>query len=320
MKPFSFLNVLTAVTALSFTLGDTIGGNSVLITGRGFSGATAADVRFGSTAATSIVVNSSTSITAVAPAHAAGSVNVSVFNSLITQSYEFWDPTVPATPTMFLDTPNAPAYNNSAGVGTWTARVGPPAVSNGASAPTESPAGTPNFRGSPIDRLQTLAYSTGGPSALVGLTATDPFTMAVVVNVAALSGDAGFIIGSADVHFALSIGNPSRVPFMWYYDSGYKQLNGTALDVGLGRAVILIQRTTPGAPVIKMTQDGVTWTAGVAVGNLVTAPTGIMDFGYCTGFFAYPFFGKELSIVTAKALWSASDVTKYFQWAAAMHP
>jgi len=56
--------------------GSTAGGNSVVITGSSFTGATA--VSFGGTAATSFTVNSDTQITAVAPAHAAGAVNVLV--------------------------------------------------------------------------------------------------------------------------------------------------------------------------------------------------------------------------------------------------
>ena len=52
------------------------GGTTVTITGTVFTGATA--VMFGSTAATSYVVNSATSITAVSPAGSAGTVDVTV--------------------------------------------------------------------------------------------------------------------------------------------------------------------------------------------------------------------------------------------------
>jgi IPT/TIG domain len=56
--------------------GATSGGTSVTITGTGFSGATA--VRFGGTAASSFEVKSATSITAVSPAHSAGTIDVTV--------------------------------------------------------------------------------------------------------------------------------------------------------------------------------------------------------------------------------------------------
>src|SRR5208337_4546930 len=55
-----------AVTSISPAAGPLAGGTTVTITGTGFTGATA--VTFGTTAATSYVVNSATSITAVSPA------------------------------------------------------------------------------------------------------------------------------------------------------------------------------------------------------------------------------------------------------------
>ena len=64
------------VTSLSPNQGPVAGGTSVVITGTDFTGATA--VSFGSTPAKSFTVNSSTQITAVAPAGAAGSVYVTV--------------------------------------------------------------------------------------------------------------------------------------------------------------------------------------------------------------------------------------------------
>jgi|GEM_PF-1528646 len=64
---------LTAVTPVQ---GPSAGGTSVVITGTGLTGATG--VYFGGTAATSFTVGSATQITAVTPARAAGSVDVSV--------------------------------------------------------------------------------------------------------------------------------------------------------------------------------------------------------------------------------------------------
>ena len=71
---YTYVSPVT-VTGLSPTQGVAAGGNSVTITGTDFS--TGATVMFGSTAATGVVVNSSTSITAVAPA-GSGTVNVTV--------------------------------------------------------------------------------------------------------------------------------------------------------------------------------------------------------------------------------------------------
>ena len=65
-----------AVTALSPTSGPTTGGTTVVVMGTGFTEVTA--VTFGSTVATSFTVNSAAQITAIAPAHAAGMVDVRV--------------------------------------------------------------------------------------------------------------------------------------------------------------------------------------------------------------------------------------------------
>ena len=66
------------VSTVSPNSSPTAGGTTVTLTGSGFNGVTA--VKFGSTVATSYTVNSSTSITAVAPASPAGNVGVSVTN------------------------------------------------------------------------------------------------------------------------------------------------------------------------------------------------------------------------------------------------
>lgn len=68
-----------AVTAVAPATGPTAGGTSVTVTGTAFTGATA--VTFGGVAATSFTVNSPTSITALAPPHAAGAVAIAVTTS-----------------------------------------------------------------------------------------------------------------------------------------------------------------------------------------------------------------------------------------------
>jgi alpha-tubulin suppressor-like RCC1 family protein len=67
------------VGSVSPTGGSVAGGTEVTITGTKLSGATT--VRFGGEPATSFTVNSSTSITAIAPAHAAGTVDVTVITA-----------------------------------------------------------------------------------------------------------------------------------------------------------------------------------------------------------------------------------------------
>jgi hypothetical protein len=68
-----------AVTSLSPTSGPAAGGTSVTINGSNFSGATA--VQFGTLAATSFNVTSGTRIVAVAPAQAAGRIDIRVTTS-----------------------------------------------------------------------------------------------------------------------------------------------------------------------------------------------------------------------------------------------
>jgi hypothetical protein len=65
-----------AVTGVSPASGPAGGGTTVTITGSGFTGATA--VKFGSSTAASVTVVSSTRITAVTPAHAPGTVTITV--------------------------------------------------------------------------------------------------------------------------------------------------------------------------------------------------------------------------------------------------
>ncbi len=69
-----------AVTNVSPIAGSSSGGTSVTITGQGFCNFTTA-VSFGATAAASYVINSDTQIVAVSPAHAIGTVDVTVTNA-----------------------------------------------------------------------------------------------------------------------------------------------------------------------------------------------------------------------------------------------
>jgi hypothetical protein len=107
------------ISTVSPTTGTTAGGTVVTITGTGFqSGAT---VTFGGTAASSVTFNSSTKLTATAPAHAAGSVSVVVtnpggLNATKNPAYFYSPPPASSdfytvTPCRVLDTRNA--------TGTW---------------------------------------------------------------------------------------------------------------------------------------------------------------------------------------------------------
>src|SRR5215472_16727301 len=69
-------DVKPTVGSLTPTAGPTAGGNSVTISGAGFTGAT--NVKFGATASATVTFVSATQLKAVAPAHATGTVDVTV--------------------------------------------------------------------------------------------------------------------------------------------------------------------------------------------------------------------------------------------------
>ena len=95
-----------AVNALNPTSGPTAGGNSVVITGTAFTGAT--EVKFGANPAT-FAVDSSTQITATAPAGAAGAVDVSVTTPGGTSA------NTPADNYSYVDTPTVTVLNPTSG-------------------------------------------------------------------------------------------------------------------------------------------------------------------------------------------------------------
>jgi len=75
---FAYQDWPPTVTNVATNSGSSLGGTSVTITGANFVGGASAS--FGGTPATSVVVLSATTITAVTPAHGAGGVNVAVTN------------------------------------------------------------------------------------------------------------------------------------------------------------------------------------------------------------------------------------------------
>ena len=90
---------VTTVTGINPAFGPAAGGTVVTLTGTNFTAAT--QVSFGATPATAYTVNSATSITATAPAHAAGQVDITVTTGLGTSATSAADQfTFDATPTV----------------------------------------------------------------------------------------------------------------------------------------------------------------------------------------------------------------------------
>ena len=86
------------VLSLSPSSGNISGGTSVVIAGNNFTGATS--VKFGTTAATNVVVNNNTQIHATTPAHAIGAVSVTITTSsganAVNSLFTYNAPPVPA--------------------------------------------------------------------------------------------------------------------------------------------------------------------------------------------------------------------------------
>jgi hypothetical protein len=302
-----------SVTSLDLTLGDTLGGETRTITGFGFTGAVASDVLFGATAATSITVVSDTQIDATVPAHTAGVVNVSVLGVSLASAYEFWDPTVPATPSMFLESPD---YAASGGDGTWTARVGYTVGNNIGTAPTESPTGTPLFVAANFDTF-TVGVT---PDNIWGLSATVGATIAVVLNITSLAAIQN-VIATRDFYGSIYLdpnaGSP--VAAFAYYDGSYVIPQLTVPSSG--RAVLVAERDVTGSAIVKITNDGVSWTNGSrVVGNMTADGSPNTYIGYHQPLAIYPLDATIKALVTVKAGWSDANVAKFYRWALARHP
>ncbi|WP_285597436.1 IPT/TIG domain-containing protein [Kineosporia sp. NBRC 101731] len=192
------------VTNVSPGSGAAAGGTSVTITGTGFAGLSgAAAVKFGGTNATSYTVNSATSITAVAPAGSAGTVDVTVTNPAGTSAASAADQfTYVALPTVTNVTPaTGPIAGGNTVTITGTGFTGAPTVSFGTGntsslvtvvSPTQITATVPGGSGSVDVRVTT----TGGTSPNTG---ADDYLYAGTPTVTNVSPGAGPVAGATNV-------------------------------------------------------------------------------------------------------------------------
>ncbi|WP_439623756.1 beta strand repeat-containing protein [Gemmata sp.] len=198
---YTYLAIPT-ITALSPGGGPIAGGNSVVITGTGFAALTgAASVMFGAVNAASYVVNSNTQITAVAPAGAAGSVNVSVTNAIGMSANTAADNYLyAAAPTVTGVSPNTGAT-----FGGTTITITGTNFYNGA---TVTVGGTPATGVTVVDATTITATTPSGgaggvdvivttPSGVSANTAADNYTYVLVAppTVTAVSPTAGPVAG-----------------------------------------------------------------------------------------------------------------------------
>jgi hypothetical protein len=196
---FSYQNAPT-VTAISPGAGPTAGGTSVTITGTGFTNV--AGVYFGGVAATSFTVDSSTKITAVSPAHSAGSAGVRVIAGGTSDPVPADVFVYNAAPTISAVSPAAGAVGGGTSVTiTGTNLVGATAVHFGSTSATSftvtsattvravAPGGTPGS-------VDVTVTTPGGTSAT---SPADQFSYQNAPTVTAISPGAGPTAGGTSV-------------------------------------------------------------------------------------------------------------------------
>jgi hypothetical protein len=192
-----------AVTSVSPDAGFESGGTSVTITGTGFAEATA--VKFGSVSATHFTINSATSITAIAPAEAPGTVQVTVRNAGGTSGNGAADEFIyvapgPAPTITALSTKKGSAAGGSTLTITGTSFVGVTAVKFGAANATSFKVNSPTSitTESPAGTTGTVEVTVTTPNGESGITSKDRFTFGAP-TITSLSTNTGSRAGGTPV-------------------------------------------------------------------------------------------------------------------------
>jgi hypothetical protein len=189
------------VTSLTPSTGPAAGGTSVAIAGTGFTGASA--VSFGGTAATTFTVDNNNQITATAPAHAAGTVDVSVTTPNGTNPNTANDDyTYVAAPTITSLTPSSgPTAGTNSVVIAGTNLTGATAVSFGGTAATSFTvdSGSQITATAPAHAAGTVDVSVTGPGGTNANTAADNYTYVAAPTVTSVSPTSGPTTGGTSV-------------------------------------------------------------------------------------------------------------------------
>ena len=218
------MNILApaVITGLSTSSGTTLGGTSVTITGSGFTQVSA--VMFGGSLATSYTALSPTSITAVAPAHTAGTVDVTIVNSLGTSGLIAADHFSYQTPVSLpMVTHVTPGTETTSGgdtititgtnfTGATAVNFGTtPAASFTVTSPTTITAVAPAHVSGNVDVTVTTAGGTSVTNSNDQLLFTVPVLVPVVTN---LSSSSGSTAGGASVNImGVNFTNITQVNF-----------------------------------------------------------------------------------------------------------
>jgi hypothetical protein len=263
---------LPVVTGLSPMSGSGVGGNSVMIGGSNFTGATA--VFFGGTPATSFTVNSSSQISAVVPAHAAGTFDVRVSNYSGTSAASSGDRYTysAATPAVTGVTPNtgSTAGGTSVTIG-GNNFSGATAVSFGgvpATSFTVNTVGTITAT-APAQAAGTVDVIVTAPGGTTAVVAADHFTYTaaaapVVTGVSPNTGSTGG--GTAVTVSGTGFIGASGVTFggvaAAYTVNSDTSITATAPPEAAG--VVDVQVTTPSGTSAVVSADHFTYTAAAA--------------------------------------------------------
>ncbi|MFI6310238.1 IPT/TIG domain-containing protein, partial [Nocardia fusca] len=261
--PYTYVGVPT-LTSISPASGSAAGGTTVVLTGTNLTGATA--VSFGGTPATSFTVNSSTQITAVAPAHSVGTVLVRVTTAGGTSNGVSY--TYVAVPTLTTVVPNTgPVAGGTTVVLTGTNLTGATAVSFG---------GTPATSFTVNSSTKITAVAPAGAAGTVSVTVTTTggtsngvaYTYIAVPTLTTIAPNAGPVAGGTTVVLtgtnltgatAVSFGGTPATSFTV---NSSTQITAVAPAHSVG--TILVTVTTVGG-----TSNGVSYTY-VAVPTLTT--------------------------------------------------
>lgn len=329
------------LSALSYAIGDVLGGGeSIVLTGSGFT--TATDVKFGTTSAT-FTVDSDTQITATLPAHAAGSVSVTVVGPGGTsagQPFEFWPPTADPAVTLLLESLASP-YD--AGTGIWTPRyslVGGANLTNGTATHHAASSGAPVFDGNAAGEgglLQAggptwasyLGADTGSGECAGAIAAVFSSTNNNALDLVTAPYDNPQVVGNENLSsgttgVGFGVASPGGTPTECVYAHSYHGAGylAQAVPATPGALHAVVSRWGTGVDSFDLSVDGATAGAGYA-----STPTTV---GASTAFTAYPislglsypdsattsqiFAGTAKAVCVLNAKASDSFVTKFYQW------
>ena len=270
-----------AVTGVAPPSGADAGGSTVTITGTGFTGATA--VSFGGTAATSFTVNSATQITATSPAHAAGTIDITVTTpfgtSPIVAADQFTYIIAPAV--TGIAPPSGPLVGGTTVTITGSTLSGATVVSFGGTpgtiltnTATQITATSPAHAAGVVDIRVTTPF---GTSAIV---AADQFTYIAPPAVTGIAPSSGPLAGSPSVVItgtgftgatAVSFGGTPAASFTV---NSATQITATSPAHAAG--VVDIRVTTPSGTSAIVAADQFSYVAAPTVTgrNPTTAPRG----------------------------------------------